>query len=167
MHILRLLIIMALVAFPSEASAADSLMMAVTAGVRDRGLLDYLKPLLLRETGIDLKWVSADTGKALEHGKNCGVDALLLHDPAAELKMIEEGFAVDRREVMYTLEGDANRLNQYSVMTVNPAKCPGVKAALAEKFSDWWVCASTRRHIAAFKLEGKQIFFPNAAPPSR
>jgi tungstate transport system substrate-binding protein len=48
-------------------------------------------------------------------------------------------------------------------MTVNPARCPRVKAGPAKKFSDWWVKPSTQDHIAAFKLEGKQLFFPNAA----
>ena len=47
-------------------------------------------------------------------------------------------------------------------MTVNPEKCPKVKKDLAQKFEDWWVKPSTQERIAAFKLEGKQLFFPNA-----
>ncbi|MDR2696029.1 MAG: substrate-binding domain-containing protein [Deltaproteobacteria bacterium] len=275
MRALRFLILLALLAFPSAVLAAEELMMATTTSTQDSGLLDYLKPLLLKEAGIDLKWVSTGTGKALEHGKNCDVDVLLVHAPAAELKMVEEGFAVDRRPIMYNdfvlvgpksdpagirgksvadalkvfsdkkivfvsrgdksgthqteqglwsalkmpvpdkeswyvqlgqgmmatinaaaekngytltdrgtwikfeavrkeknplavlVEGDKILLNQYSIMIVNPARCPGVKAGLAKKFADWWVCAPTQNHIAAFKLEGKQLFFPNAAPPSR
>jgi tungstate transport system substrate-binding protein len=73
----------------------------------------------------------------------------------------------EKNPLSILVEGDKSLLNQYSVMTVNPAKCPKVRAALAKKFADWWVCSSTQNHIAAFKLEGKQLFFPNAVPPSK
>jgi tungstate transport system substrate-binding protein len=75
-----------------------------------------------------------------------------------------EAVQKDKNPLSILVEGDKSLLNQYSVMTVNPAKCPKVKAELAKKFSDWWVSASTQGHIAAFQLEGKQLFFPNAAP---
>ncbi|MCL1986003.1 MAG: substrate-binding domain-containing protein, partial [Betaproteobacteria bacterium] len=78
-----------------------------------------------------------------------------------------EAVQKDKNPLTILVEGDKRLLNQYSVMTVNPAKCPKVKAELAKKFEDWWVCPSTQNHIAGFKLEGKQLFFPNAAPPSR
>ena len=183
MRAARFLLVMALLALPCAALAADSLMMATSADIRNSGLLEYLKPLALKETGITLTWLSTDAGTALEHGKNCDVDVLLVHAPDAELKMLEEAFVVDRRRVMYSdvvdavrkdnrppavpIEGGGSLRRQYSVMTVNPAKCPKVRAALAKKFADWWVCPSTQNHIAAFKPEGRQLFFPNAAPPSR
>ena len=167
MHTLRFLMLMVFMAFPSAVFAADTLMMSTTTSVHDSGLLDYLKPVLLRETGIDLKWVSISASKALEQGKNCAVDVLLMHDPDAELKMVEAGIAIDRREIMYNIEENSDLLNQYSVMTVNPARCPKVKARLARIFTEWWVCPPTQNLIAAFRREGKQHFFPNAPPPSR
>lgn len=45
---------------------------------------------------------------------------------------------------------------------MNPAKCPDVKKDLALKFEDWWVKPETQALIADYKLEGKQLFFPNA-----
>lgn len=60
------------------------------------------------------------------------------------------------------VEGDAPLLNQYSVITVNPAQCPNVKKAAARAFEDWWTSPATQEKIAAFRLEGKQLFFPNA-----
>ena len=167
MRTVRFLLLAALLALPSAVPAADELMMATTANTQDSGLLEYLKPFVLQETGIALKWVSAGSGNALELGKNCKVDVLFMQDPDFELKMVEEGIVVDRREIMYTIEGDPGRINQYSVMTVNPAKCPKAKAGLAKKLTEWWVCPPTQKRIAAFRLEGKQLFFPNAAPPSR
>lgn len=60
------------------------------------------------------------------------------------------------------VEGDKPLLNQYSVITVNPAHCPKVDAAKAKKFEDWWTSPATQKLIGDFKLEGKQLFFPNA-----
>ena len=60
------------------------------------------------------------------------------------------------------VEGDTALFNQYSVITVNPAQCPKVDKALAQKFEDWWVAPSTQQKIADYKLKGKQLFFPNA-----
>ena len=60
------------------------------------------------------------------------------------------------------VEGDKALFNQYSVMTTNPAMCPKVKKDLAKKFEDWWVNPKTQKRISEYKLEGKQLFFPNA-----
>ena len=68
----------------------------------------------------------------------------------------------DKNPLSIIVEGDKALFNQYSVMTVNPAQCPKVKKDLAKKFEDWWVAPSTQKRIAEFKLEGKQLFFPNA-----
>lgn len=60
------------------------------------------------------------------------------------------------------IEGDKSLLNQYSVMMVNPEKCPKVKQDMAKKFIAWWVNPATQAKISEFKLEGKPLFFPNA-----
>lgn len=60
------------------------------------------------------------------------------------------------------VEGDTALFNQYSVITVNPEKCPKVDAGLARKFEDWWVSPKTQQKIADYTLKGKQLFFPNA-----
>jgi tungstate transport system substrate-binding protein len=61
------------------------------------------------------------------------------------------------------VEGDDILLNQYSVITVNPARCPAVKADPAETISKWMVGERAQRLIGDFKLLGKQLFTPNAA----
>ncbi len=80
---------------------ANSLMMATTTSTEDTGLLDSLAPKFKQDTGIELKWVSTGTGKALKMGENCDVDVLLVHAPEAEKKFVEAGFGKDRKEVMY------------------------------------------------------------------
>lgn len=255
--------------FAMPAFGADTLMMATTTSTQDTGLLEYLQPYFKKDTGIDLKWVSVGTGKALELAKNCDADVLLVHAPEAELKFINDGHGIDRRQIMYNdfvlvgpkddpakvagqtveaalraisegklpfvsrgdqsgthkaeqklwkavsiepdktpgyisagqgmmatlrmaaekkgycltdrgtwikfskqegdrnplaiiVEGDKPLLNQYSVITVNPAQCPKVDAILAKKFEDWWVSPATQKLIGDFRIEGKELFFPNA-----
>lgn len=60
------------------------------------------------------------------------------------------------------VEGDAVLLNQYSVIAVNPARCPQAKYELAKAFSDWMASEATQKQIGAFTLLGKQLFFANA-----
>jgi len=83
------------------APAADQLLMATTTSTDDTGLLNYLAPLFQKDTGIELKWTSTGTGKALELGKNCDVDVVLVHAPEAEKMWVESGAGINRRQVMY------------------------------------------------------------------
>jgi tungstate transport system substrate-binding protein len=76
-------------------------MMATTTSTDNTGLLDDLAPHFTKATGIELKWTSVGTGKALKMGENCDVDVLLVHAPPAEKAYVEKGFGVNRREIMY------------------------------------------------------------------
>jgi tungstate transport system substrate-binding protein len=60
------------------------------------------------------------------------------------------------------VEGDKRLFNQYGVMLVNPAKHPNVKKDLGQKFIDWLVSPRGQAVIAAYKIDGQQLFFPNA-----
>ena len=63
------IIVVCLLAFGSMAFAkAPVLKMATTTSTNDTGLLDYLAPILLKDTGIEVQWVSVGTGAALKHG---------------------------------------------------------------------------------------------------
>jgi len=64
--------------------------------------------------------------------------------------------------LVVTIEGDAGLRNQYSVMLVNPARCPKAQSKLARTFSDWVCSAAGQKLIADFKLLSKQLFTPNA-----
>ena len=69
----------------------------------------------------------------------------------------------NRGELAVLVEGDTKLFNQYGVIGVNPAKHPHVKTALAQAFADWVVSADGQATIAAYKIEGEQLFFPNAS----
>jgi tungstate transport system substrate-binding protein len=55
--------------------------------------------------------------------------------------------------------------NQYGVMLVNPAKHPHAKKKLGQSFIDWLISPEGQKAIAAYKIEGQQLFFPNADVP--
>ncbi len=68
----------------------------------------------------------------------------------------------NRGDLTALVEGDQRLFNQYGVIAVNPAKHPHVKAALAQTFIDWVVSPAGQASIAAYKIGGEQLFFPNA-----
>ncbi len=60
------------------------------------------------------------------------------------------------------VENDSDLFNQYGVIEVNPAKCPKVKNDLAKEFSKWMASKKGQKLIKEYRLEGKQLFTPNA-----
>lgn len=68
----------------------------------------------------------------------------------------------DRGNLDVVVEGDKRLLNQYGVMLVNPAKFPNVKKEPGQSFVDWLISPDGQAAIAAFKVDGQQLFFPNA-----
>nr|WP_183711063.1 substrate-binding domain-containing protein [Bradyrhizobium sp. ERR14] len=68
----------------------------------------------------------------------------------------------DRGDLDIVVEGDRRLLNQYGVMLVNPEKFPNVKKDLAQTFIDWLTSPEGQTAIAGYKVDGQQLFFPNA-----
>jgi tungstate transport system substrate-binding protein len=73
----------------------------------------------------------------------------------------------NRQDLAILTEGDRRLFNQYGVMAVNPARHSHVKAAEAQAFVDWLVSPEGQASIAAYKIGGQQLFFPNAEPPRK
>ena len=68
----------------------------------------------------------------------------------------------DRGDLDIIVEGDKRLLNQYGVMLVNPEKFPDVKKDLGQTFIDWLISPDGQAAIAGYKVDGQQVFFPNA-----
>jgi tungstate transport system substrate-binding protein len=68
----------------------------------------------------------------------------------------------NRGDLDIVVEGDDKLFNQYGVMLVNPAKHPHVKKELGQTFVDWLISPEGQKAISDYKIEGKQLFFPNA-----
>ena len=68
----------------------------------------------------------------------------------------------NRADLVVLVEGDTRLFNQYGVMVVSPAKHPQTKAVEAQKFVDWVTSNAGQAVIASYKINGQQLFFPNA-----
>ncbi len=71
----------------------------------------------------------------------------------------------NKGDLVIAVEGDQRLFNQYGVMLVNPAKHPNVKTALGQQFIDWLVSPEGQQVIANYKINGQQLFYPNANEP--
>ena len=252
----------------TSAFAQDKfIVVASTTSTEDSGLFRYLLPLFKAKTGIEVRVVAQGTGQALATARKGDADVVLVHDKVAELKFAQEGFGLDRREVMYNdfvivgpkadpakisgskevieslkriaasqspfasrgdksgthaaelrywkqaeidpqtgkgtwyretgagmgptlntasamgayaftdrgtwlsfknrddlgiaVEGDTKLFNQYGIMLVNPARHAHVKKELGQMFIDWMTSTEGQAAIASYKIEGRQLFFPN------
>ena len=108
--------------------------------------------------------------RALASYKECGcgmgpalniaaaTDAYLLTDRGTWLSFR------NRAKLAVLVEGDTRLFNQYGVIVVNPARHPQTKTALAQNFADWVRSGPGQARIAAYKINGEALFFPNAKP---
>lgn len=71
----------------------------------------------------------------------------------------------NRQDLKILVEGDTRLFNQYGVMLVNPQRHPHVKAADGQRFIDWIVSPAGQAAIASYRINGEQLFFPNATQP--
>jgi len=117
---------------------------------------------LWAETGVDIAGASPDwyreTGSGMGATLNTGVgmDAYVLTDRATWISFGNKG---DHRVLV---EGDPKLFNQYGVILVNPERHPRVKAAAGQAFIDWLTGPAGQAEIGRFRIDGQQLFFPNA-----
>jgi len=69
----------------------------------------------------------------------------------------------NRGDLVIAVEGDKRLFNQYGVMLVNPEKHPSVKKDLGQQLIDWLVSAEGQKAIADYRINGEQLFYPNAS----
>jgi len=103
---------------------------------------------------IGYKECGCGMGQALNVGSQS--DAYVLTDRGTWLSFKNRG------NLVILVEGDKRLFNQYGVIVVNPAKHPHVKVQLAQAFADWVLSPAGQQTIAAYKVGGEQLFFPNA-----
>jgi tungstate transport system substrate-binding protein len=78
-----------------------NIILATTTSTQDSGLLDTLLPVFEKDAGYIVKTISVGSGQALKMGEKGEADVLLVHSPDAEKKLVEQGYAVNRRLVMH------------------------------------------------------------------
>lgn len=119
---------------------------------------------LWRQAGVDVKAAGAgwyrETGSGMGPTLNTasGMNAYAFTDRATWLSFKNRG------ELAILVEGDERLFNQYGVMLVNPQRHPHVKAAAGRSFIDWITSKEGQAAIAAYRIGGEQLFFPNRKP---
>ena len=117
---------------------------------------------LWREAGVDVQAASGgwyrETGSGMGATLNTGIGmgAYVMTDRATWVSFGNKG---DHRVVV---EGDPRLFNQYGIILVNPEKHPRVKADPGRQFVDWILSGEGQAAIADFRVDGAQLFFPNA-----
>ena len=255
------------VAIVTPSFAQKSIVISSTTSTEQSGLFGFLLPIYKSKSGVDVKVVAVGTGQALDIGRRGDADVVFVHDKAAEIKFLEEGYATKRYDVMYNdfvligpkidpakiaggkdikvalqkiasakstfisrgdksgthaaelrywktigiepnkemawykdtgsgmgpalntasamngyiladrgtwlaqknrgdleilIEGDPQLFNQYGVMLVNPTKFPHIRAKEGQDFINWMISKDGQEVISLYKIDGKQLFFPNA-----
>jgi tungstate transport system substrate-binding protein len=85
----------------AAAPAPKAVLLATTTSTQDSGLLDVLVPLFEKQTGYAVKTISVGSGQALALGRRGEADVLLVHSPADEQKLVDDGLVLRRRLVMH------------------------------------------------------------------
>nr|WP_249119154.1 MULTISPECIES: extracellular solute-binding protein [unclassified Bradyrhizobium] len=120
---------------------------------------------LWKVAGIDIATDKGPWYKEIGQGMGAALNtaaasnAYVLTDRATWLSFKNKG------ELVIEVEGDKRLFNQYGVMLVNPAKHPNVKQEFGQQFIDWLVSSEGQKAIADFKINGEQLFYPNASDP--
>jgi len=85
----------------SERIGDGELVLATTTSTYDTGLLDALHPTFEESYGLTVKTLPKGTGASLRTARDGDADAILVHARNAEDQFMEDGFGVNRRDVMF------------------------------------------------------------------
>ncbi|MDB5964691.1 MAG: extracellular solute-binding protein [Polaromonas sp.] len=158
------------------------------AGVKGRDIALALKKLAASGTGFISRGDNSGTHAAeLRYWKIAGVDtpsdkpalagyracgcgmgqALNMAASTGAYVLADRGTWLafrNRADLAVLVEGDRRLFNQYGVLVVNPARHPQTRAAEAQQFVDWVTSPAGQAVVAGYRINGEQLFFPNANP---
>jgi tungstate transport system substrate-binding protein len=121
---------------------------------------------LWKAAGIDIEKDKGPWYKSIGQGMGAALNtaaasnAYVLSDRGTWLSFKNRG------DLTISVEGDKRLFNQYGVILVNPQKHPHVKKELGQAFIDWLISPEGQKAIADYKINGQQLFYPNANDPS-
>lgn len=117
---------------------------------------------LWAQAGVDAQQASGDwyreTGSGMGATLNtaAGMGAYTMSDRATWIAFKNKG------DLEILVEGDKRLFNQYGVILVSREKHPHVKAKAGQAFIDWLLSKEGQAAIASYRLNGRQLFFPDA-----
>ncbi len=85
----------------SSCANDKELILASTTSTQDSGLFDVLIPAFEKASGYKVKVIAVGTGEAIEMGKKGDADVLLVHSRKAEDQFVQEGYGINRKDVMH------------------------------------------------------------------
>ncbi|MEX2226958.1 MAG: substrate-binding domain-containing protein [Dehalococcoidia bacterium] len=88
-------------ASPQATKASGDVILATTTSTQDSGLLDVLVPMFEDESGYNVQIIAVGSGAAIEQGSRGDADLVLVHSPAAEQRMVDEGNGIERTLIMH------------------------------------------------------------------
>ena len=118
-----------------------------------------------KDAGIDIEKDKGSWYKSIGQGMGAALNtasasnAYVLSDRGTWISFKNKG------DLGIAVEGDKRLFNQYGVILVNPAKHPNVKRDFGQQFIDWLVSPEGQKTIANNKINGEQLFYPNASDP--
>lgn len=118
--------------------------------------------LLWADAGVNPTSASGDwyreTGSGMGATLNTGIGlgAYVMTDRATWISF------ANKQDYKIQVEGDEDLFNQYGVILINPEKCPNVNAKAGQAFIDWLLSEEGQTAIGGYKVDGQQLFFPNA-----
>lgn len=159
---------------PAGISGSKDIVAALKA-IKDKGLpfisrgdrsgTHIAELALWTSAGIDIEQDKGAWYRSIGQGMGAALntasasDAYVLSDRGTWLAFKNRG------DLVIAVEGDKRLFNQYGVMLVNPAKHPAVRKELGQQFIDWLVSPEGQNAIAGYKINGEQLFYPNANDP--
>jgi tungstate transport system substrate-binding protein len=117
---------------------------------------------LWKASGVDIEKDKGAWYKSIGQGMGAALNtagassAYVLSDRGTWIHFKNKG------DLAVLVEGDKRMFNQYGVMLVNPAKHPNVKKELGQQFIDYLISPQGQKDIANYKINGEQLFYPNA-----
>ncbi|HEX3858982.1 MAG TPA: extracellular solute-binding protein [Pseudolabrys sp.] len=121
---------------------------------------------LWKESGIDIEKDKGPWYKSIGQGMGAALNTAsatngyVLSDRGTWLNFKNRG------DLEILVEGDKRMFNQYGVMLVSPEKHPNVKKDLGQQFIDYLVSPQGQKAIAGYKINGEQLFYPDASDPN-
>jgi tungstate transport system substrate-binding protein len=128
----------------------------------DRSGTNIAELKLWKDAGIDIAKDKGPWYKSIGQGMGAALNtagagnAYVLSDRGTWIHFKNKG------DLQILVQGDKRMFNQYGVMLVNPAKHPSVKKDLGQQFIDYLISPEGQKDIANYKINGEQLFYPNA-----
>jgi tungstate transport system substrate-binding protein len=131
----------------------------------DRSGTHIAELTLWHRAGIDIEHNHGNWYKSIGQGMGAALnsasatDSYTLSDRATWIHFRNKG------GLKILVEGDTHLFNQYGVMLVSPEKHPNVRKDLGQAFIDYLISPAGQRDIAGYRIDGQQMFFPDALDP--